>query len=185
MLLDRFGHLREMNAATVRMLGCPVSGLDATRPIWDQIDLRIDGEQLRSIVARDAATGEVGTLGPARVQIVGRQGLVTWGDLTVRPIAGDTDEEPMMVAVLRPSHGPVSPQNVRGATADSELPLTSIPGLTPRETDILELMLRGHRVPGIAERLYLSPHTVRNHLKVLFRKAGVSSQTELIERLRS
>jgi DNA-binding CsgD family transcriptional regulator len=35
----------------------------------------------------------------------------------------------------------------------------------------------------IARRLGLSPHTVRNHLKAMFRKLGVSSQADLLERL--
>ena len=53
---------------------------------------------------------------------------------------------------------------------------------------VSELLMQGQRVPTIAHQLFLSPHTVRNHLKVMFRKAGVRSQVELIEiarRLRS
>ena len=37
------------------------------------------------------------------------------------------------------------------------------------------------RGPAIAERLYISQSTVRNHLKAIYRKVGVSSQSELIE----
>lgn len=57
--------------------------------------------------------------------------------------------------------------------------------LSAREWDVLHLLLEGYRVPSIAKRLYLSQHTVRNHLKAIFRKTRVSSQAELIERLRS
>jgi DNA-binding CsgD family transcriptional regulator len=181
MLLDRFGRLREMNAATMLMLGRPTAAFDPDRPIWDQIDLDIDGEPIARVVERHVTVGDVGALGPSRVRVVGRQGLITWGDLTVRPIAGEHDREPMMVAVLRPTRGQVSSMS-RTTPRDAT---SWIPGLTPREDEILQLMLRGHRVPGIADRLFLSPHTVRNHLKVLFRKAGVGSQTELIERVRS
>lgn len=53
--------------------------------------------------------------------------------------------------------------------------------LSPREREIVELLARGHRVATIAPRLYLSKHTVRNHLKSVFRKAGVNSQAELVE----
>ena len=35
-----------------------------------------------------------------------------------------------------------------------------------------------------ARTLYLSEHTVRNHLKAIFRKLDAHSQTELLDRLR-
>ena len=57
--------------------------------------------------------------------------------------------------------------------------------LSPREGEVLERLLEGHRVPHIARMLHISPHTVRNHLQSVFRKLGVGSQSELIEKLRS
>ena len=56
--------------------------------------------------------------------------------------------------------------------------------LTPRERQVLELLMTGERAPAIAERLFLSAHTVRNHLKRIYRKLGVGSQTELIRFVR-
>jgi DNA-binding CsgD family transcriptional regulator len=50
--------------------------------------------------------------------------------------------------------------------------------------EILNRILRGERPPTIAQELYLSPSTVRNHLSVIFRKFGVHSQPELIQKLR-
>jgi DNA-binding NarL/FixJ family response regulator len=55
--------------------------------------------------------------------------------------------------------------------------------LTHREQEIVRLLCTGQRVPTIARSLYLSPHTVRNHLKAVFRKVGVRSQIELLELL--
>lgn len=57
--------------------------------------------------------------------------------------------------------------------------------LSRRERDVLELLLQGERVPSIAEQLFISPHTVRNHLKSMFRKTGTSSQAALISYVRS
>lgn len=57
--------------------------------------------------------------------------------------------------------------------------------LSDRETEILQLLMDNTRVPAIAERLFISQSTVRNHLKAIYRKVGVSSQSELIERVRS
>jgi DNA-binding CsgD family transcriptional regulator len=56
--------------------------------------------------------------------------------------------------------------------------------LTKREEDVLLLLLDGRRVSSIARSLYLSEHTVRNHLKAIFRKLGAHSQTELLDRFR-
>jgi DNA-binding CsgD family transcriptional regulator len=56
--------------------------------------------------------------------------------------------------------------------------------LSHREREVLELLLGGQRVVSIADQLCLSGHTVRNHLKSIFRKLDVHSQAELIELFR-
>lgn len=56
---------------------------------------------------------------------------------------------------------------------------------TEREREIARLLLQGLRVPTIAAALYLSQHTVRNHLRTIFAKCDVKSQRELIEHLRA
>ena len=57
--------------------------------------------------------------------------------------------------------------------------------LTPRELEVLRcLAFEGLRGPDIASRLHISRHTVRNHLKALFRKLAVHSQSELIRKAR-
>ncbi len=57
-------------------------------------------------------------------------------------------------------------------------------GLTSRQWEIVDALLEGKRVPRIARDLFLSQSTVRNHLAALFRRFGVHSQPELLERLR-
>ena len=49
----------------------------------------------------------------------------------------------------------------------------------------MEHLIKGARVPAIAKQLFISQNTVRNHLKAIYRKVDVSSQVELIERVRS
>ncbi len=56
--------------------------------------------------------------------------------------------------------------------------------LSAREKEVLTHLMAGSRVPAIAKELFISPHTVRNHLKALFRKLDVGTQAELIERVR-
>jgi DNA-binding NarL/FixJ family response regulator len=55
--------------------------------------------------------------------------------------------------------------------------------LSPREREILEAVAGGQRVQAIARTFSISPYTVRNHLKAIFRKLGVHSQVELLAQL--
>ena len=57
--------------------------------------------------------------------------------------------------------------------------------LTEREREVLVHLATGQRVPAIAAELHISQHTVRNHLKSIYRKLGVGNQSELIERVRN
>lgn len=54
-------------------------------------------------------------------------------------------------------------------------------GLSTREREVVDLLANGARVVSIARQLQLSPHTVRNHLKSVFRKLNVRGQHELFE----
>jgi DNA-binding CsgD family transcriptional regulator len=56
-------------------------------------------------------------------------------------------------------------------------------GMTERETEVVFLVARGLSTKEIAAELCLSTHTVNDHLKVIFTKAGVSSRGELVARL--
>lgn len=53
--------------------------------------------------------------------------------------------------------------------------------LTNREQEVLKLVALGLDNPTIAERLFISPHTVKNHLdKIKQQKIGVRTRAELI-----
>jgi DNA-binding CsgD family transcriptional regulator len=45
--------------------------------------------------------------------------------------------------------------------------------LTPRERDVLQLIARGCTYVQAADRLGISAHTVRTHIKNTYRKLGV------------
>ncbi len=53
-------------------------------------------------------------------------------------------------------------------------------GLSERETDIVFLVCRGISTKEMAAELSISVHTVRDHLKSIFEKAGVNSRGELV-----
>jgi DNA-binding CsgD family transcriptional regulator len=52
-------------------------------------------------------------------------------------------------------------------------------GLTPREAEVAILLAEGHTNAIIAERLFLSPHTIRRHIESVFAKVGVNSRKAL------
>ncbi|MFD3411323.1 LuxR C-terminal-related transcriptional regulator [Streptomyces cyaneofuscatus] len=55
--------------------------------------------------------------------------------------------------------------------------------LTDRETEVTQYIARGLPTGEIAAHLHLSPHTVRDHIKAVFEKVGVSSRGELVGKL--
>ena len=54
-------------------------------------------------------------------------------------------------------------------------------GLSPRETEVLTYLGRGHGVAFVASSLVVSESTVRTHVKNIYRKLGVSSREELLQ----
>lgn len=56
--------------------------------------------------------------------------------------------------------------------------------LTPRQLEVLHLLVQGHPVKQIARHLGLSPHTIEDYLKALYRKTGTNSHQQLIATLR-
>jgi DNA-binding CsgD family transcriptional regulator/PAS domain-containing protein len=53
-------------------------------------------------------------------------------------------------------------------------------GLSPREQEVLLLVGRGLTTAAMAEELGISPHTIRDHLKHLYRKTGTKGRNELL-----
>jgi DNA-binding NarL/FixJ family response regulator len=53
-------------------------------------------------------------------------------------------------------------------------------GMTPRELEVLGLLVDGLSQPEIAERLYLSPKTVGTHIQRILGKMGVGSRTQAV-----
>lgn len=92
--------------------------------------------------------------------------------------------------------GPLTMHIFRDVTASKEL-LTLVherlaappPGSDPpepggslsrRELEVLRLMMQGLNTAGAAERLHVSPATIRNHVQNIFGKLGVHSRLEAV-----
>lgn len=53
--------------------------------------------------------------------------------------------------------------------------------LSQRETDVMELLLKGHTKQRIAEELFIAYNTVRSHVRKVYVKCDAHSQQELID----
>jgi two-component system response regulator DesR len=56
------------------------------------------------------------------------------------------------------------------------------PMLSDREREVLDLIAAGSTNREIAERLYLSPHTVKEHTSALYRKLRARNRAEAVQR---
>ncbi len=56
------------------------------------------------------------------------------------------------------------------------------PLLSEREREVLELIAAGSTNREIAQRLYLSPHTVKEHTSALYRKLQARNRAEAVQR---
>jgi DNA-binding NarL/FixJ family response regulator len=53
-------------------------------------------------------------------------------------------------------------------------------GLSKRETEVMELIATGHSNGEIAQRLFLSEKTVKNHVNRIYAKLGAESRMAAI-----
>jgi len=130
---------------------------------------------------------------PCRAVVVGRE------------LSADVVREAFFVGVYACLRKPVSPAAIRGAlhraaegttvmrrcldAVGDAPPQRRAPGLdiselTPREGEILRLLLDGRKTLGMAEALEVTPRTVKFHVANLLRKLGFSSRLALLAKLR-
>jgi DNA-binding NarL/FixJ family response regulator len=98
----------------------------------------------------------------------------------------DADADELVAAVRSASEGrsPLSPQvtgallqRVREQTVVNDEP-GELLSLSARETEILRLVAQGRDNTEIAQELYLSPSTVKNHVSSILEKLGVESRVQ-------
>ncbi len=80
---------------------------------------------------------------------------------------------------LDPLEGTVA-VTIRPAAAQDVLDLRLLAyDLTARERQVVMALLDGSDTRAVSQRLFLSPHTVNDHLKAIFAKVGVRTRKEL------
>ena len=118
--------------------------------------------------ARAFAAGRTGVVPKIRVRTTSGQWLV----LHAAPLTGSNGWRGEVIVTLDEARAPeVMPLLAAGF------------GLTAREQDIVQMVLRGASTTEIAGALSLSRYTVQDHLKAVFAKVGVNSRRQLSARV--
>jgi len=65
------------------------------------------------------------------------------------------------------------------ATSQAEIDRAELPGLSPREIEVLQLLAEGKRASEIADRLHLSVKTVQTHRRNIMEKLDLHNLAEL------
>jgi len=123
---------------------------------------------LSTIAERVASRGSVESPWKATLEIAEERMMAC----EVRAVPAPASDGPNAVLVtLQPTE----------SESDTRFQLfSSSHGLSPREQEVLQLLGQGHTTAAMAEELGISPHTIRDHLKHLYRKTGTKGRSELL-----
>jgi DNA-binding CsgD family transcriptional regulator len=122
--------------------------------------LTVAGQALRSAEQPADRPGEV-----AMARVLSRSGR--WVVLHGAALLSGGDRR--VAVIVEPAH----PARITSL-------LMSAYELTERERDVTRLVLQGASTGDIATELFVSPHTVQQHLKSVFDKTGVRSRRDLV-----
>jgi DNA-binding CsgD family transcriptional regulator len=160
------------------LLGREDAGVPAAAPPVNQVDELLSAPELErqispiwSLLARARAVADGVTSGTARLRLRDHRGR--WLVLHASALTSHCGTPADSVAVV-----------IEPAKSSEIAPIIiEAYSLTPRERDVVGALASGDTTSEIAARLFLSQHTVRDHIKAVFDKVGVSSRAELVAKL--
>ena len=161
--LEMMDEIPDLVFMDVRMPG--ISGIETTRLVCQRhpqvkvivLTIYEDDQYVREAI-KAGAKGYV-------LKKVGRDELIR----IVRDVMGDR-------AFLDPEVASAVFEHVKGGAGRTAREAT----LTQRELEVLQHIAEGKNDRTIAESLHISEHTVRSHIKNLYRKLGVSSRAHAV-----
>jgi len=123
------------------------------------------------------------------VRVRRKSGEPVWLSATTLTLPPENGEGPVTIHLFRrsspvlhePLPAPAAPAAAAPDAAGGEPQEGDGTGpLTPRETEVLRLLASGANTKVAAQRLGVSPSTVRNHVQNMFMKLGVHSRLEAV-----
>jgi len=163
--------------------GAPVEGND--RWIQAPAVIMVTASGFQASSAGLAAIDDLGGLdhGDLPTSMLSVVGSVRSGAPAAMVRTRDTTGRWVTIRAAPLSDGASVVLSVTATSAVELFPLaTGAFGLTRREQEVADLVLQGTSTAAIAKALVLSPHTVQDHLKSIFRKFGVASRRDLVGR---
>ena len=112
-----------------------------------------------------------------RVLLISGAGRISAGAARGAGASGFVSKDRGAADVARAVHGVG-----RGLTLFASTPEGADPALSEREREVLAEIASGATNREIAGRLYLSPHTVKEHSSAVYRKLGVRNRAEAVQR---
>lgn len=164
-LFDATGQATSINDQARHLLALLPEGPSSPSPLGLALPIWLIGTALQ---ARAVADGR--DHGDARMRIRTTEGR--WLVCHASCLTGPGDRPGPVALVIEPA-----------GAADLAVLIAQAYGLTSRELQITQLIARGMNTAEAAATLFISPHTVRDHLKTIFAKTQVSSRGELVARL--
>ncbi|WP_067479213.1 helix-turn-helix domain-containing protein [Actinomadura hibisca] len=164
-LFDASGEATSINAEARHHLASLPAGPSFPSPLGLELPIWVIGTALQ---ARAVTGGR--DHGTARVRIRTTEGR--WLACHASSLTGPGGGPGPVALILEPA-----------APSDLAVLIAEAYGLTSRELQITQLVARGMATAEIAATLFISPHTVRDHLKAVFTKVSVTSRGELVARL--
>jgi len=129
-----------------------------------------------------------------QVTAAGRQ---IWCNASVIILKSDASAGPYTLHVLRPADvqkrleltmrefvstaGGIGVSDAKDVLSVGSSPTANV-DLTKRETEILRLLATGTTTSGIAEKLFISPTTARNHIQKILKKLSAHTRLEAVRR---
>ena len=161
---DGFELLTELRAAYPALPVVVVSASDRTSDVIRAIDLGAMG-----FVPKRSSNE----------QLFEALRMVMSGGLYVPPMMLGLDSAPPETDTVPDVMRPVGASSSQAAYQKAPLSLASV-GLTPRQGDVLALLLQGKPNKLIARELNVSVETVKDHVAAVLRALGVSSRTQAV-----
>jgi DNA-binding CsgD family transcriptional regulator/PAS domain-containing protein len=160
------GKVELANAVAERLFRQPVSG---TRHCF-LTGVHIAAAQLERMLANDGDGNGTGVV--PSVVMIDEASQRIYRLRAERTFGADGRRRGLVI--IEPNTSPVAAQ---------QLQTLAQYGLTPRECEVAMSVVRGRSNADIASELFMSPHTVQDHVRNSFEKLGVTSRQQLAVRL--